>query len=45
MFNLAGFSCRHHFDVRFSLIAEIGLHNVRFVPEADINAPLRDDKT
>jgi len=32
-------------SVRFSLIADPGLPSVRFVPEADINASLRDDKT
>jgi len=36
MFNLAGFSCRHHVDVRFSLIAGICQTFVRFVPEANI---------
>ena len=45
MFNLAEFSCRHHFDVRFSLIADICQTFVRFVPEADsesIRLPVSD---
>ncbi len=36
MLNEAELPCSHDLDVRLPLIADIGLHNVRFVPEANI---------
>jgi len=36
MFNVAELPYSFHFEVRFSLIADIDLYNVRFVPEANI---------
>lgn len=36
MFNEAEPPCSYDFDVLYSLIADIGLHNVRSVPKADV---------
>lgn len=42
MFVLAEFACRHHFDVRFSLKADLTDNCTdRFVPEADCSNTLR----
>lgn len=35
MFNVEELACRNDFDVRFSLIADIGPDSVRFVPKAN----------
>ncbi len=37
MFNEAEPPCSYDFDVLYSRIADIGLHNVRSVPEADLD--------
>ncbi|USL57938.1 hypothetical protein IAQ00_20285 [Pantoea ananatis] len=36
MFKVAEHPYRYHFDVRFSLIADIGLLADRFVPQAEL---------